>query len=190
MRAAQSGLCATDKILDVCLGGYGRAYARARKNLRGEEWLDWGARKEMRREGPSSAERERFYKILSYCKKEGLIEKRKDKKEWELTKKGLVELEGLEERKASARSFSSYTSAGDTILRIVIFDVPEKEREKRAWIRGGLLALGFEMCQKSVWMGKRKIPKRFLEDLRDKEALQFVHIFEVAKKGSLNTILK
>ena len=37
-------------------------------------------------------------------------------------------------------------------LKIVIFDISEKERHKRDWIRRNLVDLGFQMLQKSVFI--------------------------------------
>ncbi|MDP3725312.1 MAG: hypothetical protein Q8R20_02470, partial [Nanoarchaeota archaeon] len=132
LKAVQSGLSTTDKILDECLGNYGRVRTRARKN-------------EAKNHSSPPVERERFYKMLSYLKQEGLLEKRKDKKEWELTKKGLKKLNNLEEGRKFTLDSGAYVPVEDTTFRIVIFDIPEKEREKRKWIRAGLVALGFEM---------------------------------------------
>lgn len=56
-------------------------------------------------------------------------------------------------------------SAEENKLTIVIFDVPEIKERKRAWLRSVLKYLNLKMIQKSIWSGKVKIPKQFLEDL-------------------------
>ncbi|MBI2635441.1 MAG: CRISPR-associated endonuclease Cas2, partial [Parcubacteria group bacterium] len=73
-------------------------------------------------------------------------------------------------------------------LKVVIFDIPEKQKHKREWLRGQLQDLGFKMIQKSVWMGKRKFPKEFLEDIRDLKLLAYVEIFSVTKTGSMRPL--
>ncbi|MDO8752029.1 MAG: CRISPR-associated endonuclease Cas2 [Candidatus Wolfebacteria bacterium] len=181
------GLSTADSIFDALLGGYGRAYARARKNVFAPDWPDWGKGK--RRRGPSDFEIERFYSFLNYLKREGLIEKRKDRKHWELTHKGGEKLKGLQDRSRFFVRSIDYVSEEDNKLRVVIFDIPEQERHRRTWLRASLVALGFSMCQQSVWVGKRKIPRKFLEDLRDRELLAYVHIFEISKQGSLSGFL-
>ena len=68
---------------------------------------------------------------------------------------------------------------------VVIFDIPEKFSKKRKWLRGALKILGFSMVQRSVWMGKVKIPAELIEDLRELEIAQYVEIFEVTELASL-----
>ena len=50
---------------------------------------------------------------------------------------------------------------------IVIFDIPEIRKNKRNWLRGDLMALGFMQLQKSVWFGPAPLPKKFIEYLND-----------------------
>jgi len=45
--------------------------------------------------------------------------------------------------------------------------------------------LGFTMLQKSLWIGSNKIPEEFIEDLKEWKIIEYVHIFEVTKKGTL-----
>ena len=72
---------------------------------------------------------------------------------------------------------------------IIIFDIPENERRKRNWVREALKNMDFKMVQKSVWIGKIKIPKEFLNNLEVLELLDFVKIFEISKTGSLETVV-
>src|SRR3990167_838001 len=75
-------------------------------------------------------------------------------------------------------------------LIIVIFDIPERERRKRAWLRLALKNIGLKLIQRSVWMGKVKIPKEFLDDIRELHLVNFVEIFEITKSGSLNQVIQ
>jgi len=70
----------------------------------------------------------------------------------------------------------------------VTFDIPEASRGKRAWIREVLKNFEFTMVQQSVWMGKIKIPRAFLDDLKNMGLLDRVVIFEVSKSGNLEKI--
>lgn len=81
-----------------------------------------------------------------------------------------------------------YESKSSDNLTIVIFDIPEKHKGKREWLRYILRRLGFEMAQKSVFMGKVNIPQRFLVDLGKMGLIGFVEIFEVSKEGSLKKL--
>jgi len=69
---------------------------------------------------------------------------------------------------------------------IVIFDIPEKQRKKRAWLRSALRRLEFEMVQQSVWVGNTKIPEELLSDLHDQRLTGDVEIFVAQKLGSLS----
>lgn len=77
----------------------------------------------------------------------------------------------------------------DKKLKIFAYDIPEREKQKRAWLREVLRLLGFRMLQKSLWIGKSKIPEGFLQDLRKKEIMDHVHIFEISKTGTLKELL-
>ncbi|KKP87553.1 MAG: hypothetical protein UR90_C0002G0020 [Parcubacteria group bacterium GW2011_GWC1_35_8] len=50
--------------------------------------------------------------------------------------------------------------AGDTKV-MVLFDIPEKKRKIRNWLRLQLKLWDFEMLQQSVWLGKGPLPKDF-----------------------------
>jgi len=49
---------------------------------------------------------------------------------------------------------------GDTKI-MVLFDIPEKKRKIRNWVRLQLKLWEFEMIQQSVWLGKGPLPKEF-----------------------------
>lgn len=127
--------------------------------------------------------RNTFDSLLSKMKKEGLIEIRDNK--LAITEKGREKLKvaklGLWPRK-------DYQAEPDQTIKIIIFDIPEKERKKRDWLRFNLEEMGFEMLQKSVWVGKKKIPKEFLNDLARLKIADYVEIFGVSKTGSLRKI--
>ena len=73
----------------------------------------------------------------------------------------------------------------DKCLKIIIFDIPEKERQKRDWLRSTIKNLGFKQLQQSVWAGNNPIPEDFIEDLGGLNLLDFVEIFSVNKKGTI-----
>jgi len=53
---------------------------------------------------------------------------------------------------------------GDTKV-MVMFDIPERHRKVRNWLRSQLRLWGFEMLQQSVWLGTGSLPSEFLERL-------------------------
>ena len=48
---------------------------------------------------------------------------------------------------------------------MVLFDIPEKKRKTRNWVRSQLKLWNFEMLQQSVWLGKGPLPKEFVSRL-------------------------
>lgn len=133
----------------------------------------------------------RYHKLLFALKRDGLIKKESQgkKKFLFLTKKGREKLASIKKRVALSLPKKIYSKKESKGIVIVVFDVPEKERRKRDWLRGALRSLGLKMIQKSVWMGKAKIPKAFLDDLYLAKITPYVEIFEVSKRGSLEHIV-
>ncbi|OIO48294.1 MAG: hypothetical protein AUJ32_00885 [Parcubacteria group bacterium CG1_02_40_82] len=124
-----------------------------------------------------------FYRL----KKDGLVEKKnKNKKSLlKLTPKGR---EILQKLRSTILPNNKYKSQSNDTLKIVIFDIPEREREKRDWLRIALKNLNFNMVQKSVWIGKAKLPKEFVQDLNRMNIFTYVEIFAVTKAGSLRSL--
>jgi len=105
-----------------------------------------------------------------------------------LTQKGKIKLSQLKKNSRERLPEIIYQKAKSNKFTIVIFDIPETEKRKRSWLRVALGNLGFKMIQKSVWLGKVKIPKRFLDNLFQFKLVDFVEIFEISKTGSLKQI--
>ncbi len=78
--------------------------------------------------------------------------------------------------------------AEDGKLRIFVFDIPERKRYYRDWIRTQLVASSYKMLQKSVWLGKRPLPYEFLKDIQEKDLWQDIHLFEVKEEGTLGDL--
>lgn len=168
------GTLATLEILDeLWPTGFTRSYAHNRSALFKKSKADIDI-----------AELQRFYNLLNYLKREGFIEKEQayDNIFWKITSNGLNKLGLIKEKTIN------YQIHSDGKLKIVVFDVPEKERRKRAWLREALKMLGFKMLQQSVWMGKNKIPEQFLVDLRKKNLLPCIHIMEVSRGGAIREL--
>src|SRR3989344_3964230 len=73
----------------------------------------------------------------------------------------------------------------DGKARLFIFDIPERDRKKRLWLRLELVSYGYRLLQKSVWIGYRPLPEDFLNDLEDLNLRSHIHIFSVHHKGTL-----
>lgn len=165
--------------------GYGASYGKLDcelNKLRQERWQQGIKQEEIKRH------RKRYAQFLYRLRRDGLIEEkmRGEKKITSLTKKGREKLEKLKERysKKLPNAHSYDSDVGDKFI-IVAFDVPEKERKKRDWIRNVLRNLKLKSIQKSLWVGKIKIPKQLINDLSELKMLDYVEIFEISKTGSL-----
>jgi len=186
LEVLQHGAEASVGILDVFLSDYAES---RRKLARG---IKYGPRHFKTDWAEVFRDRQRFYSLLNYLKQQGLIEGKKEegKSLWKITKQGLAKLKLLKERNRYSKEGAVYAERGDdSSLKIIAYDIPVGEGEKkRGWLRWALKNLGFTMLQKSVWMGKRKVPEEFLRDLHERRLLPHVQIFEVAKRGTLKEI--
>lgn len=116
--------------------------------------------------------------ILSRLQKQGLVTRlgERNKSCWKLTEEGKKLFEDAEVYKVPK---------SDGVARLIIYDVPERERKKRDIMREHLMACNFKQLQKSVWIGYNPLPKDFIDFLDNLEMKQKVHIFSVLEKGTL-----
>ncbi len=128
----------------------------------------------------------RFYAMSSRLKKEGLISS-----DLSLTHKGIHFVRSLlnPSRRTNMLPKRLYNHTDDHALILVIFDIPEKLRRYRAWLRDVLHGLGFSMLQKSVWIGEEKLPSKFLRDVYDVKLVHYIQILQISKKGTIEFIM-
>lgn len=135
------------------------------------------------------AQKKRYNDLVYRLKQQGLLEEiNKDgEKFFRLTTEGRRTLAKAQERLSLPPVH--YIKETDDRFVIVMFDIPEKDRKKRAWLRAVLINLGFSIAQKSVWIGKVRIPQAFVDDLVKLNIDNFVEIFQVTKAGNLKHII-
>lgn len=97
---------------------------------------------------------------------------------WRLSPAGEQHLRELEIER-------SVLPPSDGKLRIVSFDVPERERRKRDWLRRTLRSCDYRMVQKSVWAGERPLPDWFLRGAEAAGVIDCLDVFSIAQKGTL-----
>ena len=78
-----------------------------------------------------------------------------------------------------------YDKSDSKELIVFSFDIPERERHKRHWLRTVLSNLDFRMLQQSVWVGNFKLPEELIEDLKRFEMIKYVEILSVGRKGTI-----
>ncbi len=166
----EEALTSADLIIAIITSDYGASWRRIESKARNiaknrEHLLE------------ELEERHKFYNVLSRLKRDGLIIK--DNKKWSLTKLG--EIKTAKQKKLDQK----YEKEDDKTFKIITFDIPETRRVERRWLRKALGELGFKYLQKSVWLGKVKIPQEFLEDLNNRRIFNYLHILEITKLGSV-----
>lgn len=132
----------------------------------------------------------RFDAIMYKLEKDGLMAKAQTKSGnvFKITAKGKNKIDGLKE-KCDQILRTAYPCEEHSNLIIVAFDIPERERKKRKWLRIVLVNFGFRKLQKSVWVGKVKIPAEFIHDLKELGLALYVEIFEIGKSGTLREVI-
>lgn len=121
--------------------------------------------------------------ILSRLKKQGLVSWRGSQRDaqWKLTAAGRKFLKETQ----PALNFLSDLPPTDGIVRIITFDVPEKKREKRNWLRATLISCGYEPIQKSVYLGTRPLPEDAIREIDERGLGTYVHIAGINQSGTL-----
>lgn len=64
---------------------------------------------------------------------------------------------------------------------LVMYDFPDTEKNERDWFRRNLQRFGFQMIQKSVWIGPSPLPKEFTDYLKEMKINDRYKSFKLAK---------
>ncbi len=173
----------TDLFVNIALEPFRHSYKGSGAPLRG---VIFSTREIIETIKEERKEKQRFYNLLLSLKRDGLISLDSSSKKgtWILSKKGINELEELE--KESKQRYPKDTSKE---VIVISYDIPEKYRLHRDWLRGILKFLDFKLLHQSVWIGKTKIPETLLSDIRDREITPFIQIFTISKEGSLSKVI-
>lgn len=106
-------------------------------------------------------------------RKHGFVEKKGDK--YFLTQVGRLIM------KYVIRKRKAVTVKWDGKYRVVIFDIPEKDRKKRSWLRQELRLLNYQKLQESVFIGKYPLPADLIKDLKRNKIGNYVNYLLVDK---------
>ncbi|MFH1162243.1 MAG: CRISPR-associated endonuclease Cas2 [Candidatus Jorgensenbacteria bacterium] len=168
--------------------GYGASYGKLERELAREHAGREAAAQAVRLEREA---RRKYRKLFYLLKKDGLVEEKKKAHNniFLLTRRGVAKLAELRKRKLQLLPRRVYEPERADVFTIVTFDVPERDRKKREWLRETLRSLGFDFVQRSVWIGKVKLPKEFLEDIQHLNLIDSVEIFQITKTGSLKHLM-
>jgi len=114
---------------------------------------------------------------LSRMRKNGYVENSNGN--WRITDKGT---KYMNERTEALKQFDSPFTKKSSKNLIVLFDIPQKVRNKRDWLRWHLKKFDYEMLQKSVWLGPSPLPKDFLKYLKSIKLDQYMKTYKTKAK--------
>lgn len=139
---------------------------------------------------PKDVHRRKFSDFVYRLKRDGLIEGKFNDgvKTFVITKRGKELLRELRSVGLDQMPDKRYVCEEGCDIKIVVFDVPEKYRRKRDWLRSVLTGMGFSMVQRSVWVGKVGMPKEFLEDINRLDMTDYVEVLSVDKRGTIDKV--
>ena len=118
-------------------------------------------------------QRETLRQSIRRLKKYGIVQS--DKKRISLTKEGRALLKNVK------NTNSILQKRWDWRYRLVIFDVPEKKRDFRDWLREELYLLNYTQLQKSVFIGKYPLPINLLQHIKSHGMWACVHYLLVGE---------
>ena len=124
--------------------------------------------------------RDSVHTIVNRMEKNGLL--RKYDERWSLTKEGK---NSFNKKNFGIKKFFQSKNVIDNRMKtknlIIIFDIPEKKKRYREWLRLELVGFGFTLIQKSVWLGPA-LPQEFIEYLSEVSLLKHVRFFRATEK--------
>jgi|SRR3989338_7948189 len=105
---------------------------------------------------------------------------------WKLSQKGD---KYLKRRSARFQTFASPFTEESIKNLLIIFDIPEVRKAEREWLRFHLRKFGYEMIQRSSWVGPSPLPKEFLNYLQYIKLADCIKKFKLAK-GYIDNLKK
>ena len=105
--------------------------------------------------------------------KQGFVEKNEGR--YSLTRTGRLLMQYVIKRKKAVNT------KWDGKFRVVIFDIPEKERKMRNWLRQELYFLNYLKLQESVFIGKNPLPADLIKELKVNKIGNYVNYLLVDK---------
>ena len=110
--------------------------------------------------------------ILWRLQKRGLI--KKEESHYKLTSEGFNIVKIFQKKEQSEELW-------DGKWRMIMFDIPEKKRKKRDWLRWQLLLLDYKPVQKSVFIGKQPIKKDLYEEFLKQKLNQYIRLIIIGE---------
>lgn len=99
-------------------------------------------------------------------------------KGWVITPEGK---KYLEESRLMGYIPSPFTSESEKHITIISFDIPEKNRKVRNWLRNQLKIFGYKMLQQSLWIGPGPLPQKFFQRLEKLNIRKNIKTFRIKR---------
>lgn len=93
----------------------------------------------------------------------------------------------VENKKVRLMTFDSPFEKNSPRNLLVMFDIPEDKKAEREWFRFQLRQFGYNMIQKSVWVGPSPLPKEFLDYVKNLKLKDCIKTFKLAKSYNTQT---
>lgn len=93
----------------------------------------------------------------------------------------------VENKKARLVTFDSPYKKDSPKNLLVMFDIPEVKKAEREWFRFHLRQFGYEMIQKSVWVGPSPLPQNFLDYVKEIKLKECIKTFKLARPYNTQT---
>lgn len=110
---------------------------------------------------------------------------------WRLRKQGFVKKKGdMYSLTSKGKALAGYIrnvgkatdeSEWDDKYRVVIFDIPEKDRKFRSWLRQELYLLKYKQLQKSVFVSKYPLTPDLVKEIKQKKMGNYINYLLVEK---------
>ena len=88
-------------------------------------------------------------------------------------------LKYIESRSAQLKLFDRKSFKYNKKKLLVLFDIPEDRKTLREWFRKQLIGFGYDMVQKSVWLGPGPLPQEFIEYIKEIGLKDYIRIFTI-----------
>ncbi len=157
---AERGTVAISEILE----GPGRGMRRSLKKIEETKHF-WDYYDELKNMKENSART-----ILWRLEKKGLVKKEQNK--YQLTFKGVKIVKNFQAKKIKE-------DVWDGRWRLIMFDIPEKKRQSRDWLRWQLLIWDYKPLQKSVFIGKHPIERDVYLECVERRLKQFIRLMTI-----------
>ena len=127
----------------------------------------------------------KYHSFMKRLQKNGLVTQSGTgkSKSWTVATAGKQILETY--KKQSRLAEEAIRPGGTTIIS---YDIPERIHSERDAMRDLLKLFGFTFVHQSLWYANVTVERRFIDYLRERKLLDYVHIFQITKSGTLESV--